>query len=159
MKKQNGFIGFMLVPIGVYAMLQNSNIPTLEPYQDWTTLLVLIGFSFVLYGYFKRDYHSLLPATIVLGIGVHFFGLTHFDFWMDHWAIYILIIGAGLIIRALRTKKGFGIGILLILLAILLIFSSQFKILLPLYANLNALKNVWPILLIMFGLYLIIRKK
>src|SRR5699024_1001258 len=159
MKKQNAFIGFILIAIGIYFILQNSNIPALEPYKDWPTLLVLIGLGFVLYGYFKRDYNSLFPATIVLGIGVHFFGLTHLDFWVDHWAVYILIIGAGFIIRALRTKKGFGIGFILILLAILLIFSSQFKILHPLYANLNTLKNFWPILLIIIGLYLIKRKK
>lgn len=159
MRKQNAFIGFILIAVGIYFTIHTLNIPMLRPYYSWTMMLILIGICLVLYSYFKKDYDNLLISIIILGLGIHFFGLENFDFWIDHWAIYLLIIGSALIIRSLRIKKGLFSGLVIIIVSLLFIFPIQLTFLNSLDPYLNPMRTFWPVLLIVVGLYLIIRKK
>lgn len=160
MKKQNSFAAYILIGIGVYFLLKELKIPIITDFYSWPTLLIIIGIALLIHSYSSKDYQHLFSGTVVLGLGIHFHGLEHYSFWIDHWAVYLLIVGVAFIIRALRTKKGFIIGIILTGLAILLIFSVQ----LPgwtgwIYDVTAAIEDFWPVILIVIGIYWLKKKK
>lgn len=159
MRKQNAFIGFLLIAIGIYFSIYSLDISILRPYYGWALMFILIGFCLVLYAYLYKDYDNLLILIIFLGLSIHFFGLENFDFWIDHWAVYLLIIGSALIIRSLRTKKGLVNGLLLIIISLIFIFPIQFTLFHTFNYYLSPIKSFWPILLIFVGVLLILKKK
>lgn len=159
-EKQNSFTGFLLIALGVYFLLQQTNIEILEPFYTWPSILIIVGLSLVFHCYVHKDFDNLFAATLILGMGIHFHGLMHYDFWINHWAIYPLIIGISLIIRFLRTKKGLIPGVILIAFAVLMIFSVQMPEWFDLfYIGLDYMETFWPIILIISGFYFMKKKR
>ncbi|WP_174613955.1 LiaI-LiaF-like domain-containing protein [Virgibacillus ihumii] len=160
MKKRNTFAAYLLIGVGIYFLLRKLEIPIITDFYSWPTLLIIIGIALLLYSYTANDYQHLFSGTLILGIGVHFHGVTHYNFWIDHWAVYLLIVGIAFIVRAIRTKKGFLLGIVLIGLAILFIFSIQLPGMFDwVYEVADLLETFWPIFLIGLGIYWLKRKK
>ncbi|MDY0408593.1 hypothetical protein [Paracerasibacillus soli] len=96
----------------------------------------------------------------MIGLGVHFHGLEHYSFWIDHWAAYPLIVGIALFLRALKTKRGFFISIILIGISLLMIFTIQIPEWFQwIYTVLGFLEQYWPIVLILIGAYILIKRK
>lgn len=159
MAKQNSFIGILLICLGGYLLLQQVNIALLEPFHTWPSILMIVGGSLVVHCYLEKNFHNLMIATLILGLGIHFHGLMHYDFWINHWAMYPLIVGASLVIRSLRTKKGFLLGALFIGFSVLMIFSVQmpewFNVF---YSGFDYIEAFWPLLLVLAGIYCL-RKK
>ncbi|QTM99987.1 hypothetical protein ERJ70_12200 [Sediminibacillus dalangtanensis] len=160
MKKQNIFTGFLLIGIGCYFFLQQFQIPFFTDFYSWPTLLMIIGIVFLFHSYFSKEYKNLFPGTILLGLGLHFFGLRHYGFWIDHWGVYPLIIGIAFLIRFQKTKSGLLPGLLLLGIALFAIYSINK----PGWFNwinetASLLESFWPLLLIAIGGYLIYRKK
>lgn len=160
MKKQNSFAAYILIGIGLYFLIQQLDVPILSSFHSWPTLLIIIGISLLLHSYSAKDYQHLFSGTVVLGIGIHFHGLMYYDFWIDHWAMYPLIVGIAFIIRFLRTKSGILPGVLLIGIALFMLFSAYIP------AKLNRINDVilfiekfWPIVLIILGIFLLKKKK
>ncbi|WP_077327260.1 LiaI-LiaF-like domain-containing protein [Virgibacillus siamensis] len=160
MKKQNTFAAYILIGVGIYFLLRKLQIPIITDFYSWPTLLIIIGIALLIYSYTARDYQHLFSGTVVLGIGIHFHGLEHYGFWIDHWAVYLLIVGIAFIVRAIRTKKGFMMGLLLIGLAILFIFSFKLPGLFDwVYDATDFFENFWPLLLIVIGIIWLKKKK
>ncbi|WP_010651062.1 LiaI-LiaF-like domain-containing protein [Oceanobacillus massiliensis] len=159
MKKQNSLLAYILIGIGIYFLLRELKVPILTDFYSWQTLLIIIGLALLIHSYTAKHYQNLFAGTIVLGLGIHLHGVQHYTFWIDHWGVYVLIIGLAFIVRHTKTKKGILPGILLVLLAVLLIFSIN----LPgyfdwIYDIINLLERFWPVVLVIIGIYLL-RKK
>src|SRR5699024_8385066 len=160
MKSPNTFIAYILIGIGTYFLLKEMNIPVLANFYSWPTLLMIIGLILLIHSYKARDYQHLLTGTILFGFGLHFHGLEHYAFWIDHWAIYPFIVGVGFLIRWLKTKEGLWVGILLAGISLMLIFSVQLPSWFHWIYDITALvKNLWPVILIGLGVYLLKKKK
>lgn len=160
MKRQNSFAAYILIGIGVYFLLRELKIPIITDFYSWPTLLIIIGLALLIHSYTSKDYQHLFSGTIVLGLGIHFHGIEHYVFWIDHWAIYPLIVGIAFIVRAIRTKKGFFPGILLTGLSIIMIFSVQLPATFNWIYDITAfLERFWPIILIGIGIYWLKKKK
>lgn len=160
MKRQNTFAAYLLIGIGLYFLLRKLEIPIITDFYSWPTLLIIIGIALLIHSYTSKDYQHLLSGTIILGIGIHFHGVNHYDFWIDHWAVYLLIVGIAFIVRAIRTKRGFLTGAILIGLAIMFIFSFKLPRMFNwIYDVTGILETFWPLLLIVIGIFWLKKKK
>lgn len=160
MRGQNSFIGYLLIGVGTFFLLRQLKLPILTDFYSWPTLLIIIGLALTLYSYRAKQYHSLFSGTFILGLGIHFHGINHYSFWIDDWAVYPFLIGVSFIVRSLKTKEGMLIGLIFVTLSLLFIFSIK----LPdwfswVYQMIEYLENYWPIILIIIGIYLLMRKK
>lgn len=160
MKKQNLFVAYLLIGIGIYFLLKQLHVPIFTNFYSWPTLLIIIGSALLLHSYSSKDYQNLFSGTILLGLGIHFHGLEHYSFWIDHWAVYPFIIGIAFIVRYLRTKRGLFVGIILVGISSLMIFSitvpTWFR---WIYTLIDLLEKFWPIAIIVLGIYFLMKKK
>ncbi|UJL44984.1 hypothetical protein KFZ58_11170 [Virgibacillus sp. NKC19-16] len=160
MKKRNSLAAYILIGIGLFFLLRQLRIPIFTDFYSLPTLLIIIGVSLLLYSYTKKKYQLLFMGTIILSIGIHLHGLQHYSFWIDHWAVYLLIIGIAFIIRYMQTRDGLFAGILLIGISIILIFSIEVPEWLDwIYIVIDYIEDYWPIALIIIGIYLLRKKK
>jgi len=158
-KKDRSLIAFILIGIGLYFLLQKFNVPFTDTLLSWPVLLSVIGLALIINSLRTKDYDSLLISFIILGIGIHFYGRQNYNFWVDHWAVYLLIVGMAMIFRAYWTKKGLGSGIILSLLAAVFILPLQMPNFLSWMNDLSSLIfSFWPVILIVIGLYLLFKK-
>lgn len=144
----------MLIGLGIYFLFQQFNIPFLNKFYSWPTILMIIGGALIFNGFSKKDDESLFSGAIVLGLGIHFHGLNNYPNWINHWAVYIFIVGVAILVRFIQTRKQFLTGIGLI--AISLLFMLPINI-----SNmdwLNKSEYIWPVALIFVGIYLLRRK-
>ncbi|TRM12849.1 hypothetical protein FH966_14685 [Lentibacillus cibarius] len=160
MKRKHSLAAYILISIGLYFLLKDMNFPIFSAFDTWPVLFIIIGFVILIHSYTANDYQHLFSGTIMLGMGIHFYGLRNYTFWIDHWGVYLFIAGAATVVRAARTKKGLILGIALCLGAILSIYSSQLPLQLSWIHDFTAiLKAYWPIFLIGVGIFLLQKKK
>ncbi|WP_099158673.1 LiaI-LiaF-like domain-containing protein [Virgibacillus ndiopensis] len=160
MKKQNSFAGYLLIGIGAYFLLKELKLPIITDFYSWPTLLIVIGLALLIHSYSSKDYQNLFSGTVVLGLGIHFHGVAHYSFWIEHWAVYPLIVGVAFIVRYLKTKAGLLPGVILIGVSLLLIFSIRLPVWFDwIYIVIDYIERFWPILLIGIGIYLLRKKK
>ncbi len=160
MKKQNSFIGYLLIGIGIYFLIKQLNLSLFESFYSWPTVLMIIGIVFLIHSYSTHEYEHIFTGVLLVGLGVHFHGLENYDFWIDHWSIFMFIAGVAFVIRSLQTHLGLIPGIILISISLVLIFSvtlpDAFK---WFYGVVEFLESFWPIFLIAFGFYMLFRKR
>ncbi|MUK86956.1 hypothetical protein GMD78_00885 [Ornithinibacillus sp. L9] len=160
MKKSNSFFAYILIGIGVYFLLRQLKVPIITDFYSWPTLFIIVGGALLIHSYRARDYHHLFTGTLILGLGIHFHGKEHYTFWIDHWAMYPLIVGIAFLIRYLKTKNGLLYSVILIGFSLIMIFSVS----LPetfhwIYPIISFFESYWPIALIIIGIYLLRKKK
>lgn len=160
MKKQNSFIGYLLIGIGIYFLIKQLNLSLFESFYSWPTVLMIIGIVFLIHSYSTHEYEHIFTGVLLIGLGVHFHGLENYDFWIDHWSIFMFIAGVAFVIRSLQTHLGLIPGIILISISLILIFSitlpDAFK---WFYGVVEFLESFWPIFLIAFGFYMLFKKR
>ncbi|WP_163970147.1 LiaI-LiaF-like domain-containing protein [Oceanobacillus halotolerans] len=160
MKKEKSFVGYILIGVGAYFFIRELRLPIFTDFYSWPTLLIIIGLALILHSYTSKDYQHLFSGTIILGLGIHFHGLNHYSFWIDHWGMYLLIIGIAYIVRYTQTKKGLMYGLLFIGLSIVMIFSIQVPAQLRWINDIiQYIERFWPIILIVVGIYIIKKKR
>ncbi|MFC2948501.1 LiaI-LiaF-like domain-containing protein [Virgibacillus sediminis] len=160
MNKRNSLIAYILIGIGIYFLFREWRLPLFTDFYSWTTLLIIVGLALVIHGYTSKLYDNLFSGSLLLGIGIHLHGNQHYQWWIDHWGVYLLLVGLAFIIKSTKTKDGFITGLLLTSLSILLIFSIQLPEWLSwIYIMSDFLENFWPLILIFIGIYLLKRKK
>lgn len=160
MKKNNSFVAYLLIGIGIYFLLKQFQIPLFMNFYSWPTLLMITGIAFLLHSHRAKDYQNLFTGILILGLGIHFHGLENYPFWIDHWAVYPFIVGIAFIIRYFKTKSGLFVGVILTGVSSIMLFSitvpSWFN---WIYNITDLLENFWAIAIIILGIYLLIRKK
>lgn len=160
MKKQHKLLAYLFIAIGVFFLLRQLRVPIVTDFYSLPTLLIIAGLVLVIHSYMAKRYQNLFAGTIILGIGIHQHGLKSYSFWIDHWAVYLLIIGIAFIIRYLQTKDGLLPGMLLIGLSLIFIFSIELPAWLDwIYTVIDFLEQYWPIALILVGFYFLKKKK
>lgn len=159
MKRQNSFIAYLLIGMGIYFLLKQLKVPIFTNFYSWPTLLIIVGGALLLHSYSSREDQNLFSGTLLLGLGIHFHGLEHYSFWLGHWAVYPLIIGIAFFIRYLRTKKGLLISLLFIGMSLLMIFSIEIPSWFQwIYQLTDLLEMYWPVAIIILGIYLLKKK-
>lgn len=123
MRKQSNLTAYLLIVIGGYFLIKQFNLPFLSDFSSWTTLIMLIGIAFLLNSYTSKDYGNLFSGVLILGLGIHFHGLENYSNWIDHWAVYPLMIGIVYIVRFLKTRNGLIPGLILVGFSSIMAFS------------------------------------
>lgn len=160
MKKQHAFTAYILIGIGVYFLIKQLNLNLFENFYSWPTFLIIIGIAFLIHSYGAKEHQHIFTGTLLLGLGIHFHGIENYDFWLDHWSIYALIVGVAFLIRFLKTKKGLLPGSILIGISLLMIFSISLPTWFQwIYDVAEFLETFWPIALIVIGIYFLRYKK
>ncbi|QGH35202.1 hypothetical protein GI584_14595 [Gracilibacillus salitolerans] len=158
--KNNGLVAYLLIGIGLYFLLRELRLPILTDFYSWPTLLILIGAAFLIHAFSSRDFKNVFPGILLLGLGIHFHAITHYGFWIDHWGMYTLIIAIAFLARAIKTRKGFIPGIILLVISIFAIFvDNQPGWFNWIHQLMNWIKRFWPIVLIGLGVYLLLKKR
>lgn len=159
MKKQHSFIAYLLIGLGIYFLMKQLKVPIFTNFYSWPTLLIIVGAALLLHSRSSKDDQNLFGGTILLGLGIHFHGLAHYSFWVEHWAVYPLIVGIAFFIRYLRTKKGLLNSLLFIGFSLLMIFSIEIPSWLQwIYQLTDLLEMYWPVAIIILGIYLLKKK-
>src|SRR5690625_2005317 len=143
-----------MIGLGIYFLLKQLNIPLLHKVYSWPIIVIIVGLALILHSFFNDDDQNLFTGLIVLGIGIHFYGLKNYPNWINHWAIFLLIVGIAFFIRYLKTKKNFLIGIILIGISLLFIFPNKIT---P-FEWIKSNEIFWSIALIFIGIYLLKKK-
>jgi hypothetical protein len=160
MKNKNTLTAYMLIGIGLYFLLRQLKLPIFTDFYSWPTILIIIGIALLIYSFQAKDYNSLFSGTLLFGLGIHFHGIKHYGFWIDHWAMYPLIVGIAFLVRYVKTKQGLFPGLILIVLSCIFIFSIN----IPSWFNwihdiVDFIDVYWPIVLVVIGIYLLKKRK
>lgn len=160
MKKQHLFTSYLLIGIGIFFLLRQLKVPIFTDFYSWPTFLIIIGFAFLFYSFKAKEYGQLFTGTFLLGLGIHFHGLKYYGFWIDHWAMYILILGIAFFVRFLKTKDGLLHSVILSGFALFIIYSNAIPASFPWLNDVFRLvETYWPVTLIVIGLFLLWRQK
>ncbi|RDI44178.1 LiaI-LiaF-like domain-containing protein [Falsibacillus pallidus] len=159
-KNQKIFPGIILIGFGLYFYMQQADIVIFKEVYTWPTLLIIVGVAFLGQGYWANEYEAILPGVILVGFGLHFHVVNKLAIWPDHIGTFILIIALGFLLRYQKTGNGLFQGLLFLLLSILLLFYDKVISWFGILENkVDVAWNLWPVLLIIIGIYLIFIKR
>ncbi|WP_042354877.1 LiaF transmembrane domain-containing protein [Bacillus rubiinfantis] len=161
MKSQRIFSGIILIGFGAYYLLQQAGITLILQLPVWNVLLIIIGFACLGQGYLANDAEFILPGVIMFAFGVHFQLASKLDFWPDnHMGIMLFIISIGFFLRFQRTNSSLSPAFLFLIISVILLFYDQigsyFGIL---QSSASFVWKFWPVLLIVVGIYFILKRK
>lgn len=160
MKRQNALFAYILIGIGLFFLVRELKVPIFTDFYSWQTLLIIIGSAFLIYSYQSKNYQHIFTGTLILGIGIHLHGVEHYSFWIDHWGIYVIILGLAFLLRSIKIKSGFFLGFLFLGIGGLAVFSEQFNRYFHWMNDLSHfIERFWPILLILLGIVLLRKNK
>jgi hypothetical protein len=149
--------GVILVLLGAW-FLAVQLVPGLRGWFSWPWIIIGIGILMLIFGLLGGVPDMAVPACIVGGIGGLLYWQNATDNW-ESWAyVWTLIpgfVGVGVILAGLlggKVGKSLreGGNLLLISLILFIIFGAFL-------GGPNLLGDYWPVLLILLGLWLLIR--
>lgn len=94
------------------------DIQLFEGLFSWQMSLIVIGVSLLISGHFERDHSTILPGTILIGLGIHLLYAPKFASWPSHSTMFLLIIALGLFLTSISTKSGYIQSIIVFLFAL-----------------------------------------
>jgi hypothetical protein len=161
MKNHRIFPGIILIGFGAYFLLEQTGIHLFSQFFTWPTMLIIVGLAFLGQGYAEKDYEAILPGVIMFGFGLHFHLVSRFASWPHNTiGMLILIIALGFFLRFQKTSKGLFQAFLFLVLAVLLLFYDKIARYFGLLQNgMSFVWKFWPILLMVVGIYFILKKK
>src|SRR5690625_1673799 len=117
--KHNSLLANIFNGIVTYYLIKQLVLALFDNFYSWPTILIIIGFVFLIHSYSTHEYEHIFTGVLLLGLGIHFHGVENYDFWIDHWSMYTLIAGIAFIIRYLQTHRGLILGLILIGISII----------------------------------------
>jgi hypothetical protein len=161
MKNQRIFPGIILIGFGTYFLLQQTGITIFQQFFTWPTLLIIVGIAFLGQGYSAKEHEAILPGVIMAGFGLHFHLVGKVSFWpINTIGMLILIISVGFFLRFQKTNSGLFQAFLFFILAFLLLFHEKITAYFDLLQNgMSFVWKFWPALLIVVGIYFLLKKK
>lgn len=161
MKNQQIFPGIILIGFGSYFLLEQTGMTIFQQFSTWPTLLIIVGIAFLGQGYRTKEHEAILPGVIMAGFGLHFHLVGNVDFWpRNNIGMLILIISLGYFLRFQKTSSGLFQAFLFLILAVLLLFYDKITSYFDLLQNgMSFVWKFWPALLIVVGIYFLLRKK
>lgn len=158
--KRNSLVAYLLIGIGLFFLLRELKIPILTDFYSWPTFLILIGAAFLIHSFSSKEFKHLFPGVLLLGLGIHFHGINHYSFWIDHWGMITLIVAIAFLARALKTKKGYLPGFILLIISIIALFVDNQPGWFGWFHQVAGwMERFWPIILILFGVYILMKRK
>ena len=155
-------LGILLILAGGFFLAQQI-FPGLREflYIEWTwpTLIIAAGVLFLVLGLLTSAPGLAVPAAIVGGIGglLYWQNATgNWDSWAYAWALIPGFVGVGVILEGLlsgRFREGLSGGGTLVLISLVL-----FTIFASLFGSSQVGGLFWPILLILLGLWILVRR-
>jgi hypothetical protein len=153
--------GLLLILVGAWFLYLQVNPAMSERFYamfDWPVYLIGGGALLLIFGLLAGASGMAVPASIVAGVGLilYYQNLTqNWASWSYAWTLILGFIGVGVLLDGLlsgRPRHGLkdGISMLLISAALFLIFST-------LTGGPISLGDYWPVLIIVWGLWVIIR--
>ena len=160
-QRTNTILGLLLVLAGALFLAQQF-YPDLKVWDyftfSWPVYVIGAGVLLLLLGLLVGAPGMAVPATIVAGIGgVLYWQETtgNWDSWAYTWTLIPGFVGLGIILEALLEGKPRGGlragGSLMVISAILFVIFASFM------GGPALLGTYWPVLLILIGLWFIIR--
>jgi hypothetical protein len=161
MKNQRIFPGVILIGFGAYFLMQQTGIMIFQQFFTWPTLLIIVGLAFLGQGYAAKEHEAILPGVIMTGFGLHFHLVNRLSFWPHNTiGMLIFIISIGFFLRFQKTSNGLFQAFLFLLIAVLLLFYDKIAGYLGLLQNgMSIVWKFWPALLIIIGIYFLLKKK
>jgi hypothetical protein len=160
MKNQRYFSGIILIGFGAFFLFQHSDIAFLQQLAGWQSVLMIVGVAFLWEGYGGHQHEMIFPGVIIFGFGLHFYVITYLQIWQDHIGIFILIIALAYILKYQKTGVGLFQGILFLIFAAFLLFQDRVSLWLgTLESRMAIVWEFWPLLLIGFGIYFLMKRK
>ena len=160
--RRNLVVGVVLVLLGVW-FLAVQFVPGLGSWINiewsWPLLIMAVGAFLLLFGLLVGAPGMAVPAVIVAGIG----GILYYQnatgdwtSWSYLWTLIPGFVGVGVILAGLlggdfRSSLTEGGGLIIISLILFFIFAS-------IMGGWNLLGDYWPVLLILLGVWLLIRQ-
>ena len=155
------FAGLLLILVGAWFLIARF-VPQWRAWLDielsWPLIVVCVGAGLLVLGLLVNAPGMAVPACIVAGIGglLYWQNATgNWESWSYAWALIPGFVGVGVILNGLlegkfRIALWEGIRLILISLVLFMIFASFL-------GGVNWFGNYWPILVILLGLWLMIR--
>lgn len=160
MKKQNALFAYILIGIGLFFLFRELRLPIFTDFYSWQTLLIIIGAAILIHSYRSKSYENIFIGVLIFCVGIHLHGVENYSFWVDHWAVYLVIIGLAFLLRAMKTKSGLLTGVIFLAAGVLLIYSQKFSAYFSwIYDIFALLDKFWPIVLIIVGIILLRKGK
>ena len=161
MKNQRIFPGIILIGLGAYYLLQQAGVSFFQPFSTWPILMIIVGTAFLGQGYWANDSEAILPGFICFGFGLHFLLVGKLAFWPDNQiGMLMLIISIGSFLRFQKSNTGLFQAFLFLILSVLLLFYDQIADYFGLLqSGVSFIWKFWPALLIVIGLYFLLKKK
>jgi hypothetical protein len=125
---------------------------------EWPVIIIAVGILLFFLGLLLRNPGMAVPACIVGGIGtlLYWSNLTsNWEEWTYLWTLIPGFVGVGIILSTLlggNEKKGYREGLTLILIS-----GIMFVIFLMIFSGQGQYIRYWPVLVILGGLWIIIR--
>ncbi|MFN2144180.1 MAG: hypothetical protein ACK2T7_02455, partial [Anaerolineales bacterium] len=166
MKRRSSFtLGFLLILLGGW-FLAVQFIPGIGDWMarvaDWPFWVIGPGLFFILAGLISGVTDLMIPGSIISGIGLILYyqnATGDWQSWSYAWALIIVFVGIGIFLANLfkgdlRTAIEEGGSPFMTGAIMFLIFGSIFR---AAFGQTPLLGDYWPVLLIVFGLWLLIK--
>jgi hypothetical protein len=160
MKKNGIFSGITLIGLGVYLLIGQLHLPFLRIVQGWPTLLMILGIALLGQAYYAREYQHIFPGMILFGFGLHFLLIQLSKSWPNNIGMLFFIIAVAFLLSSRKMKSGFIQSLLFFALACIVLFSERLSHLFHFFeASITVIWNFWPMILIVFGIYILFLKR
>lgn len=156
--------GTVLIAVGVFTLLGQ----VFSGLNFWGFIwpFFIIGFGGMFYlGMFaggKSVSGLAIPGTIITSIGLILLyqNLTgHWESWSYAWAVIVLAVGLGIYIMGLygedEGQRNAGKGLMKVGAILLIVFGGFFEMIFSIGSHSVLRQSIFPIILILFGIYLI----
>ena len=147
-------IGLLFIAIGILLFLHQWH----HVHFDWTTILMLIGVALFVAGLFQHDRGAVFPGTFLFLLGLVFY-VDKYEYmlfsWWEIWPVVLVCLGIAFLVHYVfnPSRKGALIpGLILIVIGIVFLYVPFCW-----YDLWYWIFRLWPILLILLGIYLIVR--
>jgi hypothetical protein len=157
-KRRSSLVGgLLLILLGAWFLISQF-LPGLYLKFSWPWIIIGIGVLMLVIGLLSGEPDMAVPACVVGGIGglLYWQNATgNWESWAYAWSLIPGFVGVGVILSSLLGGDGGkavrdGGSLILISLALFAVFGSWL-------GGLTLFGNYWPVLLILWGLWLLIR--
>ena len=159
--RNNLALGLILLLLGIW-FLAVRLVPSLDAWMgdwfDWPFIIIGVGVLLLIIGLLTGAHGMAVPAAIVGGIGCLLAwqnATGNWGSWAYAWTLIPGFVGVGVILAGVlgktpRQSLREGGNLIVISLVLFLIFASFL-------GERSYLGNYWPVLLILLGLWLVVR--
>jgi hypothetical protein len=157
-KRRSSLVGgLLLILLGAWFLISQF-WPGLHPEFSWPWIIVGVGALMLVIGLLSGEPDMAVPACVVGGIGglLYWQNATgNWESWAYAWSLIPGFVGVGVVLSGLLGGNGGkalrdGGSLILISLALFAVFGSWL-------GGLTLFGDYWPVLLILWGLWLLIR--